>query len=82
MQDNTTRVEELSAKVLRAVRDLVGGGATPASTFDSLGFDDIEFLELVLALENDLGITLDDSDLDGVRTAGDLTALVVKEVSA
>ena len=39
-----------------------------SNLFDDLGFDDLDFVELVIDLENHFDITISDSDWEKVKT--------------
>jgi len=57
-------------------------GAAPASLADDvliaeLAPDSFAMVEILLALQDDLGVVVSARDLDGVRTLGDLRARVV-----
>lgn len=43
---------------------------------EDLGADSLDSVELVMALEDELGIEIDDSELDGVKTIGQLVEIV------
>ena len=41
-----------------------------------LGADSLDVVELIMAFEERLGVSIDDAEAEGVRTFGDLIALV------
>jgi len=43
-----------------------------ASLADDLGADSLAAVELVMALEEAAGITIDDADVEGLKTVGDI----------
>ena len=43
-----------------------------ASLADDLGADSLAAVELVMALEEASGVTLDDADVEGLKTVGDI----------
>lgn len=47
------------------------GSLTEAARFDDLGADSFDLLELVTALEDEFGLTLDDGSLGEIATVGD-----------
>ena len=55
---------------------------TPERTLDSFGFDDLDLIELVMAVEDEFGFVemLDQPDVEKCKTVGDLVALVEKEL--
>ncbi len=48
---------------------------TPESTFESLGIDSLDIVEMVMDLENELGIELDMED-QKIATFGELAAFI------
>ncbi len=48
---------------------------------DDLGSDSLDLVEFVMALEEEFGITVPESDLEGVDTVGKAFALVTAKVS-
>ncbi len=52
-----------------------------ASFKDDLGSDSLDLVEFVMALEEEFGITVPESDLEGVDTVGKAFALVTAKVS-
>ena len=51
-----------------------------ASFIDDLGADSLDTVELVMALEEEFGIEVPESDLEGVDTVGKAFALVTSKV--
>ncbi len=51
----------------------------PASTIDDLGCDSVTTLEIITELEAAAGVAISDEDLLGIRTVGDLIALVRRQ---
>ena len=43
-----------------------------ASLSDDLGADSLAAVELVMALEEASGVTIDDADVEGLKTVGDI----------
>ena len=57
-------------------------GASDA-TFEALGLDSLDVVELTLVLEEETGVKLEDEELEDVRTVGDAVAKVAeKQVAA
>ena len=52
-----------------------------ASFKDDLGSDSLDLVEFVMALEEEFGITVPESDLEGVVTVGKAFNLVTAKVS-
>lgn len=48
----------------------------PTDKFDDLGADSLDGIELVMAVEEEFGVSLNDDELDGLLTVGDVVALV------
>jgi acyl carrier protein len=63
--------EELAAIKVPGAED-----ATPASTWKQLDVDSLDLVELVKALEDRYGISIDDDELKPVQSVGDAVALV------
>jgi acyl carrier protein len=53
------------------------GPVTEADAFADKGVDSLATVELVLDLEEAFGVELDEADVQGARTVGDLADLVV-----
>jgi len=68
--------EFVESRVRRVVAEQLGVGTdelrTDVSLTDDLAADSLDLLELALAIEQDLGITIPESTIDDVRTYGDL----------
>ena len=47
-----------------------------ASFIDDLGADSLGIVELVMALEEEFGISIPDEDAEGIKTVGDAVAYV------
>ena len=55
--------------------DLTADDITPESTFESLGIDSLDIAEMVMDLENELGIELEMED-QSITTFGELAAFI------
>lgn len=44
---------------------------TPEATFEALGLDSLDVVELTLVLEEEIGVKLEDEELEDVRTVQD-----------
>ena len=53
---------------------------TPASTFESLGIDSLDIVEMVMDLESELGIELDMED-QKIATFGELAEFIESKVN-
>ncbi len=56
--------------------------ATPQSTFSELDVDSLDLVELVKALEDKFGITIQDDDLKPIESVGDAIQLTIRLVEA
>ena len=55
---------------------LKGKELTLESTFKDLGIDSLDLVDLVFELEEELGVTFEDDELAGLKTCGDVVALI------
>lgn len=65
--DISKKVVDLVAETLEVDAD----GITEQTSFEDLGADSFDLLELVTALEDEFGATLDDESLQSIKTVGD-----------
>ncbi|MHB1323064.1 MAG: acyl carrier protein [Coriobacteriia bacterium] len=67
--------DEILAKVKEVIVDQLSveeDDVTPdASFFDDLGADSLDIVELVMALEDQFGISIPDEDAESIKTVGD-----------
>jgi acyl carrier protein len=56
--------------------------ATPENTWSDLDVDSLDLVELVKALEDRFGITINDDDLKPIESVGDAIALTIRLVEA
>ena len=75
MADNVTfdKFKECAVEVLHVAPEKV---TLEASFADDLDADSLDLVELVMALEEQFGITVDESELEGVATVGQAYDLV------
>jgi acyl carrier protein len=73
----------MSDDLLATFREILTGefgvpadDVTADATFEALGLDSLDVVELTLVLEDRVGVKLGDEDLEGVRTVGDAIAKV------
>jgi acyl carrier protein len=67
------KFKECAVEVLQVTPEQV----TPEANFaDDLDADSLDLVELVMALEEQFGITVDESELEGVETVGQAFNLV------
>ena len=65
-------------KALRKVNPgLEEGKIVPAAMLkDDLDIDSLDLVEVAMALEDVYGLTLDEDEMDGIKTVGDIVNLV------
>ena len=49
-----------------------------SSLSEDLGADSLDAVELIMALEDEFGVEVNDDDAQGIKTVGDIVALVEK----
>jgi len=70
------KVTEVLAEEFELAPDLLTADAT---LYDDLGLDSLDAVDMVVALEKAFGMKMTNEDaIRGVRTVGDLTAVVIK----
>ncbi len=62
--------------------DVPADDVTAEATFESLGLDSLDVVELTLVLEEETGVKLEDEELEDVRTVQDAIDKVAGKVSA
>jgi acyl carrier protein len=63
--------------------DIPAEEITPDATFEALGLDSLDVVDLTLAVEERTGVKLEDEELEDVRTVGDaVNAADSKKVGA
>ncbi len=71
-------------KVCKMLADQLGipqGSITPeAEVIKDLGADSLDVVELLMALEEEYGITLPDGEVENIRTVGDIVQMLEKNV--
>ena len=70
---------EIAGKIEKALQELCPaevGTITAERRIDELGLDSVSIGELVIELEDELDITLENEDIVGMETFGDLAALI------
>ncbi len=51
-----------------------------ATLTDDLEIDSLELVDLTMNFESDLGVTIEDSELEGIKTVGDIVNLIEKKL--
>lgn len=57
------------------------GSVTAESTFDGLGLDSLDVVELSVRVEDVYGIDIEEDDLEGVNTIDDAINVVLKKIA-
>jgi acyl carrier protein len=77
-QDLYTTLESLLADTFGVASDDIA----PDATFEALGLDSLDVVELTLVLEEETGVKLEDEELEDVRTVQDAVARVAAKQEA
>ena len=76
---------DLEGRIRTLVADHLGVDieeVTPdASILDDLGADSLDVVELVMSLEDTFDIEVEDDDVEGMRTIGDIQQYVIGHIS-
>ena len=76
-QELFARFTKCAVEVLSVEADKI----TPEASFgDDLDADSLDLVELVMALEEEFGITVPEEDLEGIATVGQAYDLVVSKL--
>lgn len=59
-----------------------GADVTPEASFEALGLDSLDIVELSVKVEDAYGIDIEEDDLKEVVTVGDAARLVVRKAAA
>lgn len=84
MERHTGTAAGIEDRIVKLVRQTVGGSADPTEDFVLLGeggaVDSVAALELVLALEKEFGIVVSDDDIrpDNLRNVASITRFVLQ----
>jgi acyl carrier protein len=79
MGDITQELTNLVAKTLKVSPDQL---RPEADLVTDLGADSLAVVELMMALEERLGVRIDDAEIEGIRTFGDALSLVRAKLAA
>jgi len=79
MEDLTQELTNLVARTLKISPDQL---RPEADLVADLGADSLAVVELMMALEEKLGVRIDDDEAEGLRTFGDALALVRAKLAA
>jgi acyl carrier protein len=76
--DTTDRIIALIASTLH----IDPAKITPQSSFQDLGIDSLDGINLAFALENEFGVEIPDSALPELKSVGDITTGIEKLLAA
>jgi acyl carrier protein len=85
MSPDLTNPEEVSARVLRIIADNQRKDlslVTIDSSFEELGIDSMDAVNIVFALENEFNINVPDEEMKNIRSVRDIVEGVQKLVAA
>lgn len=74
---NNDEIFEKVADIVAETMSVDADELTVETTFESLSADSLDLIQLVSAIEEDLGITIDDDDLTSIKTLGDAVTMIV-----
>ncbi|MBQ6133578.1 MAG: acyl carrier protein [Lachnospiraceae bacterium] len=70
---------ELLKKVIAEVLNVDPEEITPDTTFiDDLGADSLDLFQIIMGVEEELGIEVDTNEAEGIKTVGDAVELIKK----
>jgi len=75
--ENWGRFSKCAVEVLGVTEDQV---VKDASFADDLDADSLDLVELVMALEEEFDVSVDESELEGIETAGGAFDLIVSKL--
>ena len=71
-------------KVCKMLADQLGIPAESikpeSEVIKDLGADSLDVVELMMAIEDEYGVTLPDGEVEGIKTVGDIVAMLEKNV--
>lgn len=72
-------VDQRARKIVADRLDVAPDQVVPgASLIDDLGADSLDYIQLAMALEEEFGVVIDDTELEEARTYGDLLNILVR----
>lgn len=74
---------DIAERVKKVIKEsLAKDSVTESSNFiDDLGADSLDVVEIVMDLEEEFGITIEDSDAEHIRTVGDAIEFLEKTLN-
>ena len=73
-------VEEKVLQVLRSAAKTKQDKLSKTATFEELGYDSLDSVEMVVALEENLGVDITDEESEKIRTVQDAITILHKHV--
>lgn len=77
-------MKSIEERVMTVIKEQVGLTTPPLSVetdfINNLGFDSLDALEVVMAIENEFEIDIDDGEIESVKTVADAIALVTRTI--
>ena len=77
MSDTADRVKKIVVEHLGVEADKV---TEDASFIDDLGADSLDIVELVMALEEQFGVSIPDEQAEKIKTVGDAVSFITENV--
>ncbi len=74
-QDLYRTVETILTDTFRVPEDEVG----PDATFESMQLDSLDLVELTMVIEEEVGLRIEDDELEGVETVRDAVELMARK---
>jgi len=71
--------EDTAAKVVSIIEEKLGksrGSVVEADTFDSLGADSLDIVELIMSFEEEFGIAIKDEHIEQIKSVGNVIEYV------
>lgn len=65
-------------KVIAVVNEETGKSASETSTFEELGLDSLDFVSLMLAVENKLGVRIPEEKYPTIESVADLSRVIAE----
>ena len=84
MGDGDTIRQKIIAELLEASESTLDASEIGAGTSlrDDLGLDSLQAVTVVMALEQEFEIEVDDEEIDGLQTVGDILELLARKTAA
>lgn len=67
--------------VIRSAGEMFDGEVSEDSTFEQLGMDSLDVIELVMAVEEEWHLAIPDEDTEKLKSVADLVELVSRKVA-